>query len=574
MRFTRLILLVSAIALCGCAGPQRQSVAEETPPFQHAAVAADHPVASLAGLEMLRRGGNAVDAAVATSFCLSVVRPYSCGIGGGGFMLIYIPAANGSEPHAIAINYRETAPAAVRPDYFEKLNDPAASRFGHHAVAVPGTVAGLAHALQHYGTLDLATVLQPAIRAAEQGVPADANFVAAANELKNELDKNPDLMKIAAPIWQDLCLSGKVEIGSIIKQPQQAKALRLIAEKGPDAFYKGEIGHAIFASMHTHGGPLTMSDLNDFKVSETKPLIGRFREYQLLSMPPPSSGGIAMQQIFGILERRWDDFHGLKNTSPQYVHQLAEAMKHAFADRSRWLADPDFVKVPVEQLTSPAYLDKLAASISMNSTLEPQAYGSAEPLTNDSGTSHFCVIDSTGMAVACTETINLNYGSLVTVPGFGFVLNNEIDDFTTIPNQPNAFGLTQSDRNLPAPGKRPLSSMSPTIMVKDGKAALIAGASGGPRIITGTTQSILNCLLFDLTPAEAVSERRFHHQWMPNVLQFEDGCVSDWTRRELESRGHKTGSIAAVGQVQMIQFTPQGIRAASDPRKGGAPAGY
>jgi gamma-glutamyltranspeptidase/glutathione hydrolase len=569
-----LIALVLVAPVNGCASAARNPQAQLMRVYAHAAVAADHPVASQAGLEMLKRGGNAVDAAVATSFCLSVVRPYSCGIGGGGFMLIYQPATDDREARAIAIDYRETAPAAVDANYFVNREDKTASAFGHHAVAVPGTVAGLTHALKNYGTLGLATVLEPAIRAADEGFAADANFVNAARELGRDLEKHPHLMKFAAPLWQDVCKSGALQVGDIIRQPQEARALRLIAEQGADAFYRGEIGHAIFATMHTHGGPITMADLKDYAVRERQPLEGRFREHTVLSMPPPSSGGIAMQQSLGILERRWSDLSRYKHNSAGFIHVIVEALKHAFADRARWLADSDFTNVPVQHLLSPGHLDELASRIALDRTSDPQTYGTIEPPPNDGGTSHFCVIDSAGMAVACTETINLNFGSLVTVPGFGFVLNNEMDDFTTVPGRANEFNLTQSDRNLPQGGKRPLSSMSPTIVVKDGRAVLIAGASGGPRIISGTFEAMLNCLVFDMQPQDAVSAPRFHHQWMPDVLQLENGSATEWVKSDLRSRGHELGSISVVGQVQLIRVDADGIRAASDPRKGGTPAGY
>lgn len=572
--FRSVCVAVFVIATSGCAGVARKPAAAAGPVYAHAAVAADHPLASQAGLEMLRRGGNAVDAAVAASFCLSVVRPYSCGIGGGGFMVIYQPPGDGGEARAIAIDYRETAPAAATPDYFAHLDAPAASAFGHHAVAVPGTVAGLAHALKNYGTFDLATVMEPAIRAAEEGFAADENFVSAVRDLGRDLERHPHLMKFAAPIWNEVCKSGTVQVGDTITQPQQARALRLIAEHGPDAFYRGEIGHAIYATMHTHGGPITMSDLKDYTVRELQPLVGQFRGCTIISMPPPSSGGIAMQQTLGILERRWSDLSRLKHNSVAYIHLVVEAMKHAFADRARWLADPAFANVPVEQLLSPEYLDDLAGRITLDRTVDPHTYGTTGPLPDDAGTSHFCVIDASGMAVACTETINLNFGSLVTVPGFGFVLNNEMDDFTTVPGRANEFLLVQSDRNLPEPGKRPLSSMSPTIVVKDDRVVLIAGGSGGPRIISGTLQVMLNNLLFEMPPNRAVSQPRFHHQWMPNSLQMEPGCGSESTRQQLRRMGHDIGLIEVVGQVQMITASPDGVRAASDPRKGGAPAGY
>lgn len=581
----RLLIPLTLLWLSACQAPSAARTPVSYPPepaFAHAAVAADHPLASQAGLEMLQKGGNAVDAAVAASFCLSVVRPYSCGIGGGGFMLIHIPASDLGPARDIALNYRETAPAAVDKDFYVRIadreHDSTASRFGYRAVGVPGTVAGLCHALQRYGTLDLPTVLAPAIRAAEQGFPADAHFASAASELASTLKEHPELAELAAPVWETLCLKGRVKPGDLITQPDQARALRLIAERGADAFYKGPIGNAIFAIMRTHGGALGISDLKNFTVQETQPLVGKFHGRQILSMPPPSSGGVAMQQIFGILERREADLSKASPNSADYVHLVAEAMKHAFADRSEWLADPNFVDVPVSRLTNPRYLDDLAGRIAMDRTLTPFEYGSIESaersLPPDSGTSHLCVIDASGMAVACTETINLSYGSLVTVPGYGFTLNDQMDDFTTIPGQANAFGLRQSQRNLPEPGKRPLSSMSPTIVLKDGKPELIAGASGGPRIITATTQCLLDCMVFDMPPAYAVAQPRFHHQWLPDVLQFDKMWTDQRVIADLKKRGHETGPLKDDGHVQMIRIDPDGIRAASDPRKGGAPAGH
>ena len=326
--------------------------------------------------------------------------------------------------------------------------------------------------------------------------------------------------------------------------------------------------------MQANGGPITKQDLASYTVRVAEPLRGTFQGLDVLSMPPPSSGGVAMQQIFGLLERHFKQIGASPHNSPAYIHLLVEAMKHAFADRAEWLADADFVDVPIERLLSAAYLNERADSISMQRTNESQFYGSRTAGVEDGGTSHLSVIDANGMAVACTETINLSYGSLVVVPGFGFALNNEMDDFTTIPGEANAFGLQQSDRNLPEPGKRPLSSMSPTILLDDGRVVLVAGASGGPRIITATTQCILNCLLFDMTPRQAVAALRFHHQWMPNVLQFESAWPDPAVPSALQQLGHETGTTGSVGVVQLIRVTPDGIRAASDPRKGGATAGY
>jgi len=564
-------LLLAAAGCQSAPGPAGESL------YRHAAVATDHPLASKAGLEMLRRGGNAVDAVVAASFCLSVVRPYSCGIGGGGFMVVSIPARDGADPVRVAINYRETAPAAVGPDYYRTLGDATTSRNGHHAVGVPGTVAGLLWALLNYGTLDRATVLAPAIRAAEGGFAADASHVAAAGELADRLTAHPYLRSSASFLWERLCLNGSVGVGDVVRNPDQARALRLIAEHGAEAFYTGEIAEAIAATMEANGGPLTRSDLDAYTISLTPPLVATFtlgREYEILSMPPPSSGGVAMQQVLGILARRWSDLALLARNEPAYVHLLTESLKHAFADRAAWLADPAYVEVPTRQLLDAAYLDRLAGSISMQRTRDRFAYGTVEPVAEGGGTSHISAIDAGGMAVACSETVNLVYGSLVTVPGFGFVLNNQMDDFTTIPGQPNAFGLQQSDRNLPEGGKRPLSSMSPTIVLREGRAVVIAGASGGPRIITATLQCVLDYLLFEQTPFEAVAAPRFHHQWMPDVLQFEDQWSDEATVSALRDLGHEVGRREHIGIVQMITIGDDRIRAASDPRKGGWPAGY
>lgn len=550
--------------------------------YPHGVVAADHPLASQAGLEMLQKGGNAVDAAVATSFCLSVVRPFSCGLGGGGFMLIHQSSRPGEPGWTRALNYRETCPAGVGPDFYAALDDKDASKFGWKASGVPGSVAGLCYALKQYGKLDLKTVLQPAIRAAEEGFAADAAFIEAMNEAARQMEKHPQLREAMGVIWTDLCREGRTQLGDVVRNPDQAKALRLIAEQGPAAFYDGPIARAIAGDMKSHGGTLTLADLAGYQVREVQPLRGEFRGHILLSMPPPSSGGIAMQQIFGILAVRNTDLGATALNSPDYVHLVSEAMKHAFADRSRWLADPAFAQVPVEALISFGYLESRAKLIDMGAIAPPAAYGFEPPASQtpatapeDHGTSHLCALDKDGMAVACTETINLEFGSMVCVPGFGFCLNNEMDDFTTIRGQANAFGLRQSDANLPQPGKRPLSSMSPTIVTRGGRVTLVAGGSGGPRIISATTQCILNVLMFGMTPEQAVSAPRFHHQWMPNKLLFDSRWTDEAVIAELQRRGHEAGELKDESAVQLIAVDAQGnIRAASDPRKGGAPAGH
>lgn len=579
-----LIAVCSSLLLffLGCAStqtPQQPSV-DADPIFTRGVVAADHLLASQAGLEMLQKGGNAVDAAVATSFCLAVVRPYSCGLGGGGFMLIHLAPTDDSPARQLAITYRETSPAAVDRTYYVDLDDPLASQIGPHAVATPGTVAGLLHALETHGTLDRATVLAPAIRAAIDGFAVDAGYVAAARAVLARLDRNPALVDSIGPDraqWfrQTFLFDGQPEVGRVLRQPQLARTLERIARDGAQAFYAGPIAADIVNACPQ----IIPYDLAMYEPCVSAPLRGSFQNRTILAMPPPSSGGVAMLQILGLLERRADliDKKNATSTSPDYIHTMAEAMKHAFADRARFLADDRFTPVPISMLLSDAYLQQRAARINADQTFSPEFYAPPTSLLEDGGTSHLSVVDQWGNAVACTETINLEFGSLTAVPEHGFILNNEMDDFLTIPGRPNAFGLTQSDRNLPQPGKWPLSSMSPTIVLDpNGKVEIVVGASGGPRIISASLQVMLNVIWHNNSARQAVTAPRFHHQWMPNVLQFE----SDWENQSvfdaLQRRGHEITKRDNVGVVQLVRRSPTGIgySAASDPRKGGQSAGW
>jgi gamma-glutamyltranspeptidase/glutathione hydrolase len=573
-------LLLAFVPACAALRAAREPV------YAHGAVAADHEIASAAGVEMLRRGGNAVDAAVATSFCLSVVRPFSCGIGGGGFMVIYDAGDGDRAPLAVAIDYRETTPRAVGPSYDTELGDALAARTGFRAAGVPGTVAGLLLALERFGTLDRATVLAPAIRAAERGFVADRAYAEAVNGARRRAREAEPIIAAAPFVWQSLCGGGELRAGDRIVNARQAEALRLIAEHGADAFYRGPIGAAIAAAMARHGGPMTAEDLASYAPRVTSPLRvevhlrdpgGARCRYELIGMPPPSSGGIAIAIALQLLDRLDLDPRVVEHSSPEYVHLVAESLKEAFADRARWLADPAFAPVPVERLLDPALLDARAARIDRHAPRPPAQYGLdavAEPPPEDGGTSHLSVIDRRGMAVACTETINLEFGALVGIPEFGFALNDEMDDFTTAPGEANAFGLRQSEWNRPEPGKRPLSSMSPTIVLRDGRPLVVAGGSGGPRIISGTLETLLGCLLYGRTPAEAVAPPRFHHQWLPDRLEFERSWTDPATIDALAQRGHATGMRDDVGVVQIIGVAADGIRAASDPRKGGRAHGY
>ncbi len=537
------------------------------------AVACDHVLASRAGEQMLAAGGNAVDAAVAASFCLSVVRPFSCGIGGGGFMVISLPSsAEDPDGRAIALDYRETCPAAVGPDYYENLPK-SASQLGAKSCGVPGTVAGLLYALENFGTLDRATILGPAIRAAHEGFTADTSHIVAAKTMSEVWRDHPELREGLADSWPRLTNEGRIEVGDLIVNEPQARALELIVRDGAAAFYEGPIADAIMAVMIQNDGPMTRADLAAYIVRERPALVGEFGPWRVLSMPPPSSGGVATQQVFGLLERLGGLTGENEMNSPQWRHLLIETFKHAFADRAYWLADDTFTPVPLAGLTAPTYLDSLAERFDPDHTLEPADYGTGPQLPRDSGTSHISVLDADGMAVGCTETINLHWGSCVEVPGFGFLLNDELDDFTTSAGA-NAFELVQSDRNRPAPGKRPLSSMSPTIVLEDGQPVAIAGASGGPRIISGTLQVLLSALVYGDDAGQAVARPRLHHQWRPDEVRVETGWTNNSTLDGLKARGHTVVSYKkSVGVVQAIVVKDGLITAASDPRKGGRPAG-
>ncbi len=557
--------------------------------FQSGAVAADHELASAAGAEMLALGGNAVDAAVATSFALSVVRPYSCGIGGGGFMVIYLPNDPKHGRVSVAINYRETCPAAVGPDFYEKQDDPKASTRGGKAVAVPGTVAGLLHALENYGTLDRRTVLAPAIRLAQSGFAADKDYAARAADIGAQFRAEPELQTRFAFVWERFLNRGNVEIGTLIRMPEQARALELIAMHGAAGFYGGELAAAIRTAVSGDGGVLAASDLGAYTPREVEPLRFGFAVWQILNMPPPSSGGTTMAAALGIFEHSGGayELRAEERWTARSAHLFTESLRHAFADRSRWLGDPEFGDVPVARLLADANIARMAGMVEPDARLAPDECGtpqeelSAVFAHDDHGTSHLCAVDQWGGAVACTETINLEFGSLLAVPEFGFCLNNEMDDFLTRRGEANAFGLTQSERNLPAPGKRPLSSMSPTIVLDEaGQVIAIAGASGGPRIITGTAQALLNALVLRKSASDSVASPRFHHQWSPDVLRYEAAWAS--TRggssmiEGLQARGHDCRELdGAAGVVQLIvRDKDGGWNAASDPRKGGKPAGH
>lgn len=583
-------LLVSSVLLWLLAGDvlpamqaPRPTVAEDTAhaadavDYPHGVVAADHRAASQAGAEMLRRGGNVVDAAVATSFALSVVRPASCGIGGGGFMVIW----NAEQQQAVAIDYRERAPAAASREMFADLGATeqreSGSVRGGLANGIPGTVAGLCLAAQKYGTLPLSTLLEPAIRLAEQGVPVDRHDMSVQASTLAKLQRYPDYEQRFAAL-KKLYLNNGVawQAGDRFYSPQ-LPVLKKIAAEGDRAFYEGDVAVAIVNTNRAHGGVLTRDDLARTTVPVIRePLRGRFHGYDVLSMPPASSGGVALLQTLNTLQQ-WERRSGkplaqLGHNSADYVHIVTEAMKHAFADRAEYLGDTDFVEVPINRLMSDDYAAQIASRINPSRTLPPESYGRFFN-GEDSGTSHFSVIDEHGNAVACTETVNTTFASFVVVPQWGILLNNEIDDFAARPGEANVYGLLQSEANTIAPGKKPLSSMTPTIILKDGRAVFSAGASGGPRIISATIQVCLNHLVFEQSPSEAVNSPRFHHQWAPNLIRMEQELFSR-LQGELGKRGHKAVSSTGLAASQAVAQKSGVSAGGSDKRKHGQPAGH
>ena len=550
-------------------------VQAEPPVWKHGAVAADHPLASQAGVQILKNGGNVVDAAVATGFAQSVLRPGSSGLGGGGFMVIW----DAESRSAITLDYRERGPAAATRDLFTKPGPdgkPASSRRDGKAIGVPGHVAGLCHALNKFGSMTLAEVLAPALELAERGVLLDEHEIEVRSRIARSFIRQPTLQTRYPGLWTGYLLQGRLERGTRFHSPQ-LPALKALARDGQATFYRGEISRAIVAEIRKQGGILTADDLVNMDVVERTPLSTSFDGLQVFSMPPPSSGGVALIECLNILQALETTTLGkpieaLGHNSPEYLHVLAEAEKHAFADRAEFLGDADFVDVPVRRLTSPAYAASLAERIQLDRTRPLRDYGRFLPVDDD-GTTHFSVIDSQGNAVACTETVNTGFGSWVVEPRFGIVFNNEMDDFAARPGKPNAFGLVQSEANAVGPRRKPLSSMTPTIAVRDGKAVFALGTSGGPRIISATLQVLLNLSRFRMIPDQAVTRPRIHHQWLPNQLYLEPG-LADTCKAALQQRGHTVTIRNDIGVCQAVMATPDGLMARSDPRKHGEASGY
>jgi len=557
---------------------QADSAAARRPDFvaegTRGMVASDSPYASQVGCEVLKAGGNAVDAAIATSLALSVTRPFSTGLGGGGFFMVRL----GATGEVFCLDYRERAPAAAAPDMYVKAraasqDGPPPSRFGGLAAGVPGLLAGQKALHARFGTRPLSELIEPARRLAEKGFAADSSYVGAARGVRNTLAKYPSLQSWTAAFQHRFRINDPdLAPGSLVTQPELAAALALIAREGINAFYRGRIAEALVQAVRARGGIMTARDLADYQARWREPLRVDYRNrFEVLLMPPPSSGGVAVAEMLNILEH-WDLAQVRREDPALAAHLMVEAAKHAMADRAELLGDPDFSQIPVDHLVDKKYAHKLTNRIRPDRTSEPTAYGSRFP--DDDGTSHYCVADRWGNVVSATETINTDWGSLVWVESWGIVLNNEMDDFTVEPGRPNAYNLLQSEANAVGPLKRPLSSMSPSIVVEKRRPALVLGGSGGPRIITAVLQVMVKVLDCRMPLGQAVSSPRWHHQWQPNELYRNEYSGDDPVVTGLAARGHVVSARKRSAVVQAIRIEKGRFIGASDPRKGGKPAGF
>jgi gamma-glutamyltranspeptidase/glutathione hydrolase len=530
----------------------------------HGLVVAQERLAAQVGADILKQGGNAVDAAVATGFALAVTYPRAGNIGGGGFMVIHSAGRN----EDVAIDYRETAPSAITRDIFlgpDGKPDADKSRNSALGIGVPGTVAGLAVALEKYGSgrFTLAQILTPAIELARDGFVVADDMADTLSDMYRRMGRWPNSAKAFSR--SD---GTRLQEGDRLIQSDLAATLSAIAEQGPRGFYEGPVAERLAKAVRDGGGLMTVDDLKSYQAVIRSPVRGNYRGYDVVSMPLPSSGGTVLLQSLNILEGF--AMADMKQGSAPSLHVMIEAMKRAYADRARYLGDPAFVNAPVNVLITKDYAARQRAGIDL-ARATPAADVLAVSPREGSNTTHYSVVDSSGNAVSNTYTLNFPYGVGLVAEGTGVLLNNELDDFTAAPGASNAFGLVGFEANLPGPGKRPLSSMSPTIVLKDGKPVLVTGSPGGSRIISAVLQVVIDVLDYKMDVAAAVAAPRVHHQWMPDEVRVERG-FSDEVLAELRAKGHKM--IEPLGQtsVNSIAVTPHGLLGAPDPRTRGAAA--
>jgi len=526
-------------------------------------VSSANSYATKAGIEVLKEGGNAIDAAVTVGFTLAVTFPRAGNLGGGGFMLIYLAESKG----VVSIDYREKAPKAAQREMFLAEDGNVSQEKSLHsllAVGVPGTVAGLALALEKYGAISLQRALQPAIELAENGFPMGEELRTSLISVKSRMKASPATMEI---FFKDG--GAPYEKEEIFKQEDLAWSLRQISKNGSKAFYEGKIAEKIVELMKSDGGLITYEDLASYKPVIREPVHGTYRGYEVYSMPPPSSGGVHLIQMLNLLEQYPISNYG--HNTARAIHLMVESMKLAYADRSRYLGDPDFVAVPIDGLISKRYAEELGKKINPNKATPSDRISPGNPseYSGGSDTTHFSVIDKNGNAVSNTYTLNFSYGTKLTVPGTGILLNNEMDDFSSKPGAPNAYGLIGWEYNAIEPEKRMLSSMTPTIVLKDGEPFLVTGSPGGGRIITTVLQILLNAIDFKMNIASATNAVRIHHQWLPDQLVVEKG-LNDDTIRILKEMGQNVLVGNTIGSAQSAMKIGNFLYGASDPRRPGS----
>jgi gamma-glutamyltranspeptidase / glutathione hydrolase len=568
------VALALAAIWCGSSGAQEGRRGIYTPPAagtynatfaEHGMVVAQEKLAAQIGADILRQGGNAVDAAVATGFALAVTYPRAGNIGGGGFMIIHSAERN----EDIAIDYRETAPAATTKDIFlgpDGQPDIAKSRDSALGIGIPGTVAGLAMALEKYGsgTLTLADILKPSIDFATRGIIVTDDNADTLPDWHKRLVKWPSSAKIFSRAD-----GSSLREGDTLVQTDLAATLAAISVQGPRGFYEGPVAEKLVKAIRDAGGIVTLDDLKSYQPVIRAPVRGTYRGYDIVSMPQPSSGGVVLLETLNILEGF--PMHELAQGTAPSLHVMIEAMKRAYADRARYLGDPAFVNAPIATLIAKDYAEKQRLSIDLTRATPWTDALSAVPPREGSNTTHYSVVDSHGNAVSNTYTLNYSYGLGLVAEGTGLLLNNELDDFTAAPGASNAYGLVGFESNLPGPGKRPLSSMAPTIVLKDGKPVLVTGSPGGSRIISTVLQVIVDVLDYDMDVAAAVAAPRLHHQWLPDEVRIERG-FADETLAALKAMGHVVGAPLGQTSANSIAVTPNGLLGAPDPRTRGAEA--
>ena len=551
--------LVVTVLLLSCrsepTGPPYES--QLAAQFDTTAVATAHPLASEVGADILRAGGNAIDAAVATQFALAVVYPRAGNIGGGGFLVLRL--ADGT---AAALDYRERAPAAATRDmYLDAEGNPidSLSRSGHWAVGVPGTVSGLAMAHERYGSLPWAQLVQPAVDLAREG------FALSATEAERFRDYH-DYFVHYNPTPNAFTGRSDWQAGMLFMQPDLAQTLERIRDRGAAGFYAGETADLLVAEMQRGGGLITHEDLRDYAALWREPIRSDYHDYQIIGMPPPSSGGVAVAQLLRLSDNYPLAEYGFHST--ETIHLMAEIERRVYADRAKHLGDADFYPVPLDTLLDEGYLRRRMQSFDPLAASRSDSLAAGQFLMPESfETTHTSIVDAERNAVSVTTTLNLNFGSKVLVAGGGFFLNDEMDDFSAKPGTPNYFGLVGAEANAIAPGKRMLSSMSPTIVERDGELFLVLGAPGGSTIITAVYQVFLNIATFGMTTEEAVAAGRFHHQWLPDVLRTEEDVLPDSTVAALEALGHTVEQRGRMAVIKAIQVLPDGtLSVAADPR--------